>query len=234
MVKENYQISKSGFIVSSICTICFFPLVTLFLAGDWLWPEGWIFSLWIVAMILSSTVYMYRHDPALLAERSKAPGSDNQKRWDKYLLSGIYLMAIGWFIIMPLDAKRFEWSPDFPLWLKILGGVALLPSLYLIYRATVENTFLSTMVRIQTERKQHVISTGVYGLVRHPLYFGCLLMLFGAPLLLGSIYGLIISLIALIVLIGRIMGEEKMLVNELDGYGDYQKKVKYRLIPFVW
>jgi len=77
----------------------------------------------------------------------------------------------------------------FPVLLKVLGGVALLPSLYLIYRATVENTFLSTLVRIQADRKQQVISTGVYGFVRHPLYLGCLLMLIGAPLLLGSIYG---------------------------------------------
>ena len=143
-------------------------------------------------------------------------------------------MAFVWFIIMPLDAKRFGWSPTFAVWLKVLGGVALLPALYLIYRATVENTFLSTLVRIQTERKQQVISTGVYGFVRHPLYLGVLLMLLGAPLLVGSIYGLIICLIAVFVLVGRIIGEEKMLVNELEGYEDYKKKVIYRLIPFVW
>ena len=143
-------------------------------------------------------------------------------------------MTVVWFIIMPLDAKRYGWTPYFPLWLKVLGGVALLPSLYLIYRSTVENTFLSTLVRIQTERKQQVISTGVYGFVRHPLYLGCLLMLLGAPLLLGSIYGLIISLIAFFVLVGRIIGEEKMLVNELEGYEDYKKSVIYRLIPFIW
>lgn len=143
-------------------------------------------------------------------------------------------MAIVWFIIMPLDAKRFGWSPDFPLWLKFLGGVALLPALYLIYRATVENTFLSTMVRIQSERKQYVISTGVYGFVRHPLYLGCLFMIFGAPLLLGSLCGLGIGLIAFFALAGRIIGEEKMLVNELEGYEAYQKRVTYRLIPFIW
>jgi len=185
-------------------------------------------------MVLSNYIYLYQHDPALLAERSKTPGSDNQKQWDKYLLTGAYLMAFVWFIIMPLDAKRFGWSPTFPVWLKVLGGVALLPALYLIYRVTVENTFLSTLVRIQTERKQQVISTGVYGFVRHPLYLGVLLMLLGAPLLVGSIYGLIICLIAVFVLVGRIIGEEKMLVNELEGYEDYKKKVIYRLIPFVW
>jgi protein-S-isoprenylcysteine O-methyltransferase Ste14 len=234
MTTENKKMTVGRFIFSSIITILIFPAVILFLSGNWLWLEGWIFSLWFDAMVLSNMMYLYWKDPALLAERSKAPGSDNQKQWDKYLLTGIYFMAIVWFIIMPLDAKRFGWSPLFPVWLKVLGGVALLPALYLIYQATVENTFLSTLVRIQTDRKQHVISTGVYGFVRHPLYLGCLFMVLGAPLLLGSLYGLIIGFIAIIVLVGRIIGEEKMLVNELEGYEDYKKKVKYRLVPFVW
>ncbi|MFC7440522.1 methyltransferase family protein [Laceyella putida] len=234
MTTENQKMTVGGFIFSSLVTILIFPAVILFASGNWLWLEGWIFSLWFDAMVLSNMIYLYRYDPALLAERSKLPGSDNQKQWDKYLLTGIYLLAIVWLIIMPLDAKRFGWSPFFPVWLKVLGGLALLPALYLIYQATVENTFLSTLVRIQTDRKHHVISTGVYGFVRHPLYLGCLLMILGAPLLLGSMYGLIIGLIVVMVLVGRIIGEEKMLVNELEGYEDYKKKVKYRLIPFVW
>ena len=120
------------------------------------------------------------------------------------------------------------------MWLKLIGGVALLPALYLIYRATAENTFLSARVRIQTDRKQQVISTGVYGFVRHPLYLGCLLMLLGAPLLVGSIFGLVLSLVAVVVLVVRILGEEKMLVTELEGYEEYKKKVTHRLVPFIW
>ena len=234
MEKANNKMTVGRFIFGSIITILIFPAVILFLSGDWLWLEGWIFSLWFDAMVLSNMMYLYWKDPALLAERSKAPGSDNQEKWDKYLVIGIYFMALVWFIIMPLDAKRFGWSPIFPVWLKVLGGVALLPALYLIYQATVENTYLSTLVRIQTDRKQHVISTGVYGFVRHPLYLGCLLMILGAPLLLGSMYGFIIGVIAIIVLVGRIIGEENMLVNGLEGYEEYKKKVKYRLVPFVW
>ena len=97
-----------------------------------------------------------------------------------------------------------------------------------------ENTFLSAQVRIQGERQQQVITTGVYGLVRHPLYLGCALMMLGAPLLIGSVYGLLISALGLLLLVGRIMGEERMLLEELDGYAAYRQKVKYRLIPFVW
>ena len=234
MEKANNKMTVGRFIFGSIITMLIFPAVILFLSGNWLWPEGWIFSLWFDAMVLSNMIYLYWKDPALLAERSKAPGSDNQKQWDKYLVIGIYLWALVWFIIMPLDAKRFGWSPLFPVWLKVLGGVALVPALYLIYQATVENTYLSTLVRIQTDRNQHVISTGVYGFVRHPLYLGCLLMTLGAPLLLGSLYGFIIGFIGVIAVVGRIIGEENMLVNELEGYEDYKKKVKYRLVPFVW
>jgi len=234
MERANNKMTVGRFIFSSLITILIIPAVILFLSGNWLWLEGWIFSLWFDAMVLSNMTYLYWKDPALLAERSKAPGSDNQKQWDKYLVIGIYLWALVWFIIMPLDAKRFGWSPLFPVWLKVLGGVALLPALYLIYQATVENTYLSTLVRIQTDRKQHVISTGVYGFVRHPLYLGCLLMTLGAPLLLGSLYGFIIGFIGVIAVVGRIIGEENMLVNELEGYEEYKKKVTYRLVPFVW
>jgi protein-S-isoprenylcysteine O-methyltransferase Ste14 len=234
MAAKTKKMTLSGFIFSSLFTILIFPAVIMLASGSWIWLEGWIFCLWFDVMVLSNMLYLYRHDPALLAERSKAPGSDNQKSWDKYILTSLYIMAMAWLIIMPLDAKRFGWSPYFSVWLKGLGGLALIPSLYLIYRATVENTFLSTLVRIQAERKQQVISTGVYGFVRHPLYLGCGLMILGAPLLLGSLYGLMIGLIGFVILVGRIIGEEKMLVNELDGYEDYMKKVKYRLIPFIW
>jgi protein-S-isoprenylcysteine O-methyltransferase Ste14 len=234
MEKANTTMTVGRFIFGSIMTILIFPAVILFLSGDWLWLEGWIFSLWLDAMVLSNMLYLYLKDPALLAERSKAPGSDNQKQWDKYLIIVIYFWALVWLIIMPLDAKRFGWSPLFPLWVKVLGGVALIPALYLIYQATVENTYLSTLVRIQTDRKQHVISTGVYSFVRHPLYLGCLLMTLGTPLLLGSLYGFIIGFIGVILVVGRIMGEENMLVHELEGYAEYKKKVKYRLVPLVW
>ncbi len=234
MATKSNQMSAWKFWLNVVVGALFYPGAILLLAGDWLWAEGWLFGLWMDAMFVSIMIYMYRHDPALLAERAKAPGADNQKGWDKYLLSGIYVVAIIWLVLMPLDAKRFGWSPAFPIGLKVLGGVLLLPALYFLFQATAQNTFLSTRVRIQSERKQRVISTGVYGFVRHPLYLGCVLMMFGAPLLLGSVVGLVISVFAFFVLAGRIIGEEKMLVNELEGYEEYKQKVRYRLIPFVW
>jgi len=234
MTPGNRTLTPGGFILSALVTLVGFPAVILLTAGDWRWLEGWIFALWLDAMVLSNMLYLYRKDPALLAERSRRPGSANQKRWDAYLLTGAYVMAIVWLLIMPLDAKRFGWSPPFPAWVQAVGGLALVPALYLIYRATVENTYLSTLVRNQAERGQHVISTGVYGFVRHPLYLGCFLMLFGGPLLLGSVSGLLIAAVGLVALVGRILGEEHALVRELDGYDAYRQQVKYRLVPFVW
>lgn len=221
-------------VLSSLTTSLFFPAIVLLASGDWRWLEGWIFSLWFVAMVLSVTIYLAIRDPALLAERSRVRFAENQKTWDKYVVISIYVLMLAWTIVMPLDAKRFRWSPDFPAWLKTLGGLILIPALYLIFQATAENTFASTMVRIQKERQQRVISTGVYGLVRHPMYLGAVFMMFGAPLLLGSIWGLIIAAIAFCILVGRIIGEEKMLMNELAGYSEYVKTVRYRLIPLVW
>lgn len=226
--------TRSSFLFSVVITAILFPLIIFLAAGDWLWIEGWIFAIWAVIMVVSNMIYLYRNDPDLLAERSKAPGSDNQKTWDKYLLSFAYFSAAVWFVIMPIEAKRFSWAVPFPLVVKIIGGLFLIPALYLIYQATIQNTYLSTLVRIQEDRKQRVISTGVYGFVRHPLYLGCMFMLFGAPVLLGSMIGLSIAGIAVIGLVIRIIGEEEMLVNELEGYSEYQKKVPFRLFPYLW
>src|SRR5262245_15849323 len=219
-----------GFLVTALL----FPLIILGAGGNWRWVEGWLFALWFDVMVLANMTYLYFKDPALLAERRKRPGSDNQKGWDAMMLSGIYIVALAWLVIIPLDAARFHWSPPFPLWLKVVGGLMLLPALYLIQRATMENTYLSTLVRIQDDRGQRVISSGVYGLVRHPLYFGCLLMMIGAPLLVGSVAALLLTGFATGGLVVRILGEERMLRAELTGYAEYQQKVRYRLIPSIW
>jgi protein-S-isoprenylcysteine O-methyltransferase Ste14 len=214
--------------------ILIFPALILLLSGDWLWVEGWVFNIWFLALCATTIIYLYRQDPALLAERYRQPGTANQRRWDRYIVYGLVLGFILWIAIMPLDAKRYGWSPAFPLWLKIIGGMILLLSSFLFFRSYTDNTFLSPLVRIQTERKQRVVSSGVYGFIRHPMYLGGILLFIGTPLLLGSIYGLLIGVLISFLLVARILGEEKMLVKELDGYADYKKKVKYRLIPYIW
>jgi len=221
-------------IIFTFIYILIFPALIMILSGDWLWVEGWVFSLWFTVLCFTAIIYLYRKDPALLAERYRKPGTANQKGWDKYVVYGLMIGFIAWIVIMPLDARRYGWTPCFPLWLKILGGTGLIFSFFFFYRSYTDNTFLSPLVRVQTERKQQVVTTGVYGFVRHPMYLGGILLFLCTPMLLGSAYGIIIGLIMLILLSARIIGEEKMLVNELEGYQAYKEKVKFRLIPYVW
>jgi protein-S-isoprenylcysteine O-methyltransferase Ste14 len=233
MTTENVKLSL-GKLIFTFIYILLFPTLLLLLSGDWFWVEGWIFSIWFCVLCFVTIIHLYRTDPALLAERYRWPGTGNQKRWDKYIVYALMLGFTAWIVIMPLDAKRYGWTAHFPAWLQFVGRILLLISFIFFYRSFSDNTFLSPLVRIQKERKQQVISTGVYGIVRHPMYLGALLLFIGAPMMLASVYGLILGLINAGILIMRIIGEEKMLINELDGYEEYTRKVKYRLIPFIW
>jgi protein-S-isoprenylcysteine O-methyltransferase Ste14 len=241
MIQDSFIISLAAItvrmekkVILAFLYILLFPALLLIISGDLLWPAGWVFSFWFILLCFSTILYLYRKDPALLDERYKQPGTGNQEGWDKYVVYGIVMGFLLWIVIMPLDAKRFGWSPAFPLWLNVLGGAMLAGSFFLFFRSYTDNTFLSPLVRIQEERKQRVISTGVYGIVRHPMYLGGILMFFGAPLLIGSGYGLLAGLALTILLMARITGEEEMLGRELDGYREYMQKVRYRLVPFLW
>jgi protein-S-isoprenylcysteine O-methyltransferase Ste14 len=210
------------------------PALIFLLAGGWRWVEGWLYSIWFAGLCGGLIAWLYRHDPTLLAERYRRPGSGGQKGWDQvwvYAIAATYLL---WVVVMPLDARRFEWTPPWPAWLKAIGVALLLASAALFFRAFRDNTFLSPLVRIQHERKHTLVSTGVYAIVRHPMYLAACLMFLGAPLLLGSAVGIGLAILATFLMAIRIGGEERLLLAELEGYAEYRKAVKYRLIPFVW
>lgn len=221
-------------IIFAFFYILLFPALLFVISGDFTWPEGWIFSIWFLSLCYTTILYLYRKDPALLEERYKQPGAGNQEGWDRYVVYGLLAGFIIWFFVMPLEVKRFGLSAGFPFWLKFPGGACLVGSFFLFFRSYADNTFLSPLVRIQKDREQQVVSTGVYGFVRHPMYLGAILMFFGAPLLLGSWYGLLAALALTALLMARILGEEEMLARELDGYREYTQKVRYRLFPGLW
>jgi protein-S-isoprenylcysteine O-methyltransferase Ste14 len=135
---------------------------------------------------------------------------------------------------MPLDARRFGWSPHFPIWIKLSGAMLFSLGYYLLYRAMKENTYAAPVIKMQKERGQTVIATGPYSIVRHPMYTGGTLVFLGGPLLLGSLYGLITGVLLSFMLALRTFGEEAMLRAELSGYDEYRTRVKWRLIPYFF
>jgi protein-S-isoprenylcysteine O-methyltransferase Ste14 len=221
-------------LLGSFIYLALFPVILFLLAGDWRWIEGWLFSIIFLLMCFSTLLYLYFYDPELLKERFGSPIQPSQKSWDKVLLLVFFIDFLVWFAIMPLDAKRFHWSPAFPFWLKATGTVLLVISIVIVFEALRENTFAAPVVKMQKERGQTVISTGMYSVVRHPMYAGALLLFVASPLLLGSVWGLIMSLILIVMIAVRSIGEEAMLKQELEGYRDYVKKVKWRMIPFIF
>jgi protein-S-isoprenylcysteine O-methyltransferase Ste14 len=219
--------------VASVGSIVALPAVFFLLAGDLSWVEGWVFMGWLLTLSAITTFWVFLYDPDLLAERFRMPGVEGQSCAD---LAWMFLMApafFAWFAVLGLE-RRFGWSPPFPAWLEAAGGLLLVPSGVFMFGAYHANTFASAMVRIQSERGHRVITTGVYAIVRHPLYLGASLMFFGVPLLLGSGPGLALGAVQTGLLAIRIVGEERVLAAGLEGYEEYKKKVRYRLLPFVW
>lgn len=233
-MKKNKNSLTPGETAYLALTLLFFSCLVLGLSGDWLWPEGWIFTLWFIGIDAYVITYLGRQDPALLKERLRKPGTGGQEDWDKVMTPLILIACLGWFAVMPLDAKRFHWFAAFPRWVEGLGFLGLVPATYFIVRSYFDNSFASPLVRIQKERGQKVVSTGVYGIVRHPMYLGGILMVLAVPLLLNSKAGLAVGALFSLLICLRILGEENALLKGLKGYAAYRKKVRYRLLPGVW
>lgn len=233
MNSENATVPTSK-LIGSLFYLLLFPVILFFLAGDVRWIEGWVFSIIFLLMCYSTLIYLYFNDPALLKERFGSPIQETQKPWDKLLLSLFFIEFLVWFAIMPLDSRRFGWSPPFHFWVKAIGALLLIVATYIVFAALKENTFAAPVVKMQKERGQKVISTGLYGIVRHPMYAGATLLFISAPLLLGSLYGLALALLMIVTIASRALGEEAMLKQELEGYSDYMRKVKWRMIPYVF
>lgn len=229
--RDEFPVSR---LIYSFIYLAFFPLILLLLAGDWRWFEGWLFSAIFVGGSFATLLYLYFTDPALLNERYGSPVQKEQKTWDKVLLVLFFVEFLAWFAIMPLDAKRYGWTQPYPASVRAVGTIVLIAGFYVLFVALRENTFAAPVVKMQKERGQHVISTGPYALVRHPMYAGALLLFVGGPMMLSSGVGLIIGFVLIVTLYVRSIGEEAMLKEELPGYREYMQRVRARLIPFVF
>ena len=205
----------------SLSVLLFIPAGTLKFWNAWLF-----FSVLFVPMFILGVV-LFIKNPELLAKRLNMKEKETEQR-AVIILSG--LMFIVGFIIAGLDF-RFQWS-NIPTWLVIIAAMFFLIAYALFVEILRENIYLSRIVEVQESQK--VIDTGLYGIVRHPMYSAILLLFLTIPIILGSVYSFIVFMIYPVLLVKRILNEEKVLELELEGYVDYKKSVKYRLIKFIW
>jgi protein-S-isoprenylcysteine O-methyltransferase Ste14 len=201
-------------------------------AGTLRWPQAWIYLAWAAAISFGGGLWLARHDPALLNERLGSVIQRDQKGWDKLFMVMVLVLWFAWFALMGLDV-RYRWS-HVPLYFQIIGFLLLILGCYLVWLTFRANSFAAPVVKIQKERSHRVISSGPYAYVRHPMYAGALLINIGAPLLLGSWWGLLAGALFTALIGVRAVLEERMLRAELVGYVDYANRVRYRLVPYLW
>ena len=220
-------------ILQLILVVIVVPLLPMLISGRWNWWEAWIYaSSLILVFVISRGMVAQRH-PDLLKERATSMKQENAKSWDKILAPSV---ALG-IAVIPLVAgldELYGWSPAFSLPVKIVSVFAIVLGYVIGTYAMVENRFFSGLVRIQADRGHHVVSTGPYAWVRHPGYAGTLLSYWASPLLLDTYWGLIPAGILTVLLVIRTRLEDQTLQDELEGYRDYAKQVRYRLIPGIW
>jgi protein-S-isoprenylcysteine O-methyltransferase Ste14 len=209
----------AGFVL--VGGLLFLPAGTLSYSGAWLF-----IALLFVPMLLLGIVLLIKA-PALLEKRLNNKEKEKTQR-GVIALSGL-MFPLG-FVLSALDF-RFGWS-SVPPWLVLVASLLFLIGYAMYAEVMRENAYLSRTVEVQEGQK--VISSGLYGAVRHPMYLATLLMFLPLPLILGSLWGLLPFALYPVVTIIRILNEEKVLTEGLSGYAEYKQKVKYRLIPFVW
>jgi protein-S-isoprenylcysteine O-methyltransferase Ste14 len=201
-------------------------------AGTWQWPAAWVFLAAMTVLGLGSGVWLAKTDPALLAERMRPMMQDGQPAADKKFMLAFGCAALTWFIVIGLDA-RYKAS-DVPMALQALGLAMLVASTGYIMWVMRANSFAAPVVKVQTGRGHRVIDSGPYAHVRHPMYSGTVLFFFGAPLLLGSWWGVIMAPLFVVLFAVRAGIEERALLAGLPGYADYTARVRYRLVPGIW
>ncbi len=195
-------------------------------AGTLRWPAGWVFLAELSGGSMLVGLWLAKHSPELLKERLAGVAQESQPLWDKVVIGIAGLLFASWLAAMG------RWHGPMPLALRAAGALSILACFRLVQLTFRENAFTAPVVKIQ--ERQHVITSGPYRLVRHPMYASVLLFFLGAPLLLGSWVGLAFVPLFAVVLAVRAVLEERVLSAGLPGYPAYAARVRFRLIPHVW
>ena len=196
-------------------------------AGTLAWPQAWLFLGILFIPMLCVGIVMMRKNPELLKKRLDAK-EDQDEQKDVVRLSGLMFLAA--FIVAGLN-YRFGWVV-LPAWIPWVSAAIFLLSYGLYAEVMRENTYLSRTIEVQENQK--VVDTGLYGIVRHPMYMSTLFLFLSMPLVLGSVISFLIMLLYIPIIAKRIRNEEQVLEEGLEGYKEYKQKIKYKVIPFIW
>ena len=214
-------------IIKFVCGVLLIGALLFIPANSFEYWNAWLFmGLLFIPMFIVGIVLMIKN-PELLSKRLNAKEKENEQKW-VLLFSG--LMFLSGFIIAGLN-YRYRWI-EMPNIVIIISTVLFIIAYILYGEVLRENTYLSRTIEVQENQK--VIDTGLYGIVRHPMYAATILLFLTMPLILGSIISFIIFLVYPIIINKRIKNEEQVLEKDLEGYSEYKKKVKYKVIPFIW
>lgn len=226
MKTTNVTLRKKILFVT-IITFIFLSLVLFLPARTFRYWEAWIYMGIIFSCASGVVLYFLKHDPELLERRIRTREKVKEQKW---------IITISWVLFLPIFIlpgfdKYYNWS-DVPISMVVIADIFVLAGYLIIIRVFRVNTFTSRIIEVDSGQK--VISTGPYSIIRHPMYAGSLLMYGFTPIALGSWWALTGSVFLIILIIFRLLNEEKFLIENLEGYLDYMQKTKYRLIPGIW
>jgi protein-S-isoprenylcysteine O-methyltransferase Ste14 len=216
--------------VSALVGLAAFGLLVFWPAGTFDYWQGWAFITVFAAATTIPSIYLAVTNPAALKRRMQAGPAAETRPLQKVIISVAFVSMGATMVVSALDF-RFGWSAA-PAAISVAGDVLVAVGLGIAMLTTIQNGYASANITV--ESGQELVSTGLYAVVRHPMYFGNVVLMIGIPLALGSYWGLLFTIPGLAVLAVRIRDEEKVLRQELAGYREYEQRVHYRLVPYVW
>lgn len=217
-------------LVSALLGVLFFMVLLFAPAGTLGYWQAWVFIAVFVVVTTVPSVYLAVKRPEVLQRRMRAGPMAESRPVQKFASAGAFVAFVAMSVLSAFD-HRFAWSTVPPA-VSVVGNVLVAVGLGASMLVVIQNSYAAANITV--EAGQTVVSSGLYGIVRHPMYAGAVIMMVGLPLALGSYWGLVVLVPGIIVLAVRIHDEEDMLVNELAGYRDYMHTVRYRLAPHVW
>ena len=216
--------------LTSIWGIVSFGLIVFVPAGTLRYWQAWVFIAVFMAATIVPVIYLARNNPAALQRRMKAGPRAEPRAIQKIIITGSFLTLFATMVFSALD-HRFGWS-SVPAWLCVVGDALVATGLGVAMLVIVQNGYAAATITV--ESGQTLVTDGLYRFVRHPMYVGNVIMMIGMPLALGSFWGLLFVIPGGLMLALRILDEEKLLTEQLTGYRDYRRRVRYRLVPYVW